>query len=774
MKKFLIMSFAALASVFQSCENNDDLWNAIDDLNGRVQALETQVKALNDNIAALQQLYGGATIKDVVKNGDDWVITLSNGEQITLAQGSVADAVIPIMGITDDGYWQYSTDNGSTWTRLDVKAAASDGKTPQFRVDEATGYWQVSYGDAQWTNVTDSSGQPVKAVGEGTVTDRFFADVKVEDGMFCITLKDPAATQLRIPILSDFFCRITLDTPGVQTFAAGETKTFSVEIRGVGGDDMSVMAPDGWAAHLTEPVSETAQLIVTAPAATPSGTRATADNTKDVSILCIVGGYASITKMQVELGADVPAPTVAVANSATTAPTSSSLTFDVTPANADGWKYLCLKSSEPAPDADRIMADGTTGTGTSVTVEGLEAATEYALYVVAYAGEVKSEVQSARNTTAEAPVTVADYYQDYLDGKDVVIGKTTINKTTHPDAQLRTSADGNFTNAILQAGGVFFIDNTESAAYSVEGTSVNAGRNADLVIIGRYPARAQAVLTLPETRCNGNVRIRNMRLVATNATTMFNSTNAHLHTGGALDPDLELVDCTIDLTASRYLIYDNNTSGSSFGNISIANSIVQYATSNNPALYAMTSTAKPAYTTKCIEVTNSVIYAQTATQAFLINCGDGNTKYATDDLQIMVTGNTFYNLYQQNIMIRGYKMAGLTVTHNVGYFAGVTFRSYLVGVYDTASPTTEGTVSYNYLYAENPGANCFWSAKYGSTGNYTPANNRISNATTLDLAIPFATQDVSRGYFPVDASIVTIGGEIPGATYDTKMWFEAR
>ena len=38
MKKYLILIFVALAAVFQSCDNNDELWDAIDDLKSRVQA----------------------------------------------------------------------------------------------------------------------------------------------------------------------------------------------------------------------------------------------------------------------------------------------------------------------------------------------------------------------------------------------------------------------------------------------------------------------------------------------------------------------------------------------------------------------------------------------------------------------------------------------------------------------------------------------------------------------------------------------------------------
>ena len=137
MKKYLILIFVALAAVFQSCDNNDDLWDAIDDLKSRVQALETQVDALNGNIEALQKLYGGATISKVETSDGKYLITLTNGETIELVQGSEAVAVIPIVSINDKGEWQVSTDNGATFTSLGVKAVAEDGTTPRFRIDEA-------------------------------------------------------------------------------------------------------------------------------------------------------------------------------------------------------------------------------------------------------------------------------------------------------------------------------------------------------------------------------------------------------------------------------------------------------------------------------------------------------------------------------------------------------------------------------------------------------------------------------------------------------------
>lgn len=59
---------------------------------------------------------------------------------------------------------------------------------------------------------------------------------------------------------------------------------------------------------------------------------------------------------------------------------------------------------ETAPDAARVLAEGTAGTGTGVTVGNLEANTAYTIYVVAYAGDLTSEVASVGNTTAAAPL----------------------------------------------------------------------------------------------------------------------------------------------------------------------------------------------------------------------------------------------------------------------------------------------------------------------------------------------------------------------------------
>ena len=349
------------------------------------------------------------------------------------------------------------------------------------------------------------------------------------------------------------------------------------------------------------------------------------------------------------------------------------------------------------------------------------------------------------------------YTADFT-GCGIALGDLTINKTVYPEAQLLKPSE--LTAAILQTGGLIFVDNSDESAlaHTVNGTSVNAGQTSALVLIGRYKEREQAALTLPEMRCNRNVAVMNLHLIG-NTDNTFTTTNAK-----NLNPDLLLVDCTLDV--KRYFIYDNNGNWS-FNNILINNSFVMYpvGATNQPALYSITTTAKAGgYPMQSIKLTNNVLYATAPTQAYILQCGN-NAQYDTKNLRIEITGNTLYNIYQPNIMIRAYVLAGLTVTKNVGYYTGVTAKSYLTGVYDTAGFTADkAEVTYNYLYTAPVSDTNFWSAKH--TGSYTPANNQMGDG----VEAPFSSMDAAKGYFPVDASVVKTGA---GATYDTKAWFKA-
>ena len=298
-------AIAVTAGLFAGCSDLEDYKNKVDELDGRVTALETITTNLNKNVEALQTLYSGATINSATKDANNvWTIVLSNGETLTLNQGSVGVANAPVMSVDKDGYWMVDYDgNGGNDPEYikngedKVLASGTDGVTPEFGVD-AEKYWTVSYdGGTTFTRVLDPDGQPVSALPAGEIQDPYFADVKVEGEQFKVTLR--TGEELVIPVVSNFLCAI--ESVGVQQFNAAESKPYNVTLKGV--KSTMITAPQGWTATLSEPTNEKAILTVTAPALTKA---VIADSKADVCILAFsTQGLATIAKMQVSLS-DAP------------------------------------------------------------------------------------------------------------------------------------------------------------------------------------------------------------------------------------------------------------------------------------------------------------------------------------------------------------------------------------------------------------------------------------------------------------------------------------
>lgn len=762
MKKYLMMFFVPLALGFQACTNNDDLWEAIDDLKSRVQALETQVNALNGNIEALQKLYSGATITSVEQIDGKYVLTLSNGERVELKQGSTAEAVMPVIGIDDDGYWQVSYDGGTTFQRLDVKANATDGTTPRFRVDEQTGYWQVSYdGGTTFENVLDTQNQPVKAIGDGTVTDKFFEEVRVENGEFYIKLLD--GTELRIPILSDFFCRIVVDVPGVQTFDAGATKRFRIEIRGV--ENTVVTAPEGWQARLSEPVDEVAELVVTAPG---SGTRATADTSKDVTILATAGKYAAIAKIQVQSSGEAPTPpTVAVTNSETVAPTQTTLTFDVTLSpNAESWKYLCRKSSEAAPDVQTVLSDGVAGMGTSVTVENLEAGTAYTIYVVAVAGDLHSELSQIENTTAPEQIDPNDYY-----AAGVEIGGVRYDRNSEGAQLITVAADATADVELpLTTGGVLFVDD-QSDTY-MAGTTKSAAAVKDVVVVGRYStAKTEIMMKQYWALRNpgGLLAFKNVKIDAVGiGNYIFNATDQGADVGGM--GTLLFEECEISFDKAFLSMY-NAAASAGIGNIVFRNCYLRYE--GTAGTYAFISLQK---TNAGLDLFRSLVF-------------ENNVIYSTAGAATPSAISLFYqdNAATQSSLAGSLSNLALTFTHNtlvdfisfgsgvgssyfhVGKIGSVTFLKNLLYSNRTDKYVAVMRVLYDYN-AHGPWPSIDlgrldnkaygtsgWKLYYDASGAVKPEGVNTYPKLTDN---PLTTCDTANGIFVKDASVADYGSTL--------------
>ena len=459
----ILASAALFAGVFTACSDLSDLEKRVDSLESRVSALEKVIPSLNSNIEGLQALMNAGTINSAAQANGVWTITLSSGETISLTEGSIGVGNAPVMSVDKDGYWMVDYGQGATYVNGEQKimAVGQDGITPVFGVD-AQGFWTVSYDNGQtFQQVLGADNQPVSALPSGEVEDPYFTNVEVVDGILTVTLR--SGETVTVPVVADFLCAI--EAQGTQVFGQGETKPYNVTIKGVKSTMLTV--PAGWKATLSEPVDEKAILTVTAPVLTKG---VIADSGSDISILAFSSqGYATIAKLQVET-AEGDVEITPIANVSAGAATETTLTFNVATLNTTSWKYIILKEGETAPDAAKIAADGTTGTGTSVTVENLESATAYVLYVLPINGDNNGDVANAKATTKKAPIT--SYYALYNAGETITIGGKQFSKETHGEATLM-EADGNITT-----NGVYFIKEGVTASYT------GTGGIKKLIVIG--------------------------------------------------------------------------------------------------------------------------------------------------------------------------------------------------------------------------------------------------------------------------------------------------
>ena len=676
MKKYLILLFVAAAAVFQSCDNNDDLWDAIDDLKSRVQALETQVNALNDNVKALQTLYSGATVSEVKNEDGKCTITLTDGKKLTLV--SDIDALVPVVSINEEtGMWQYSIGGGEPQS-LNVKAVAEDGKTPTFQVTD-DGYWQVDLGDGQgWRDVTYADGSKVSAITDTPTEDKFFQTVEVVGDSLHIVMQN--GDELDIPIVKGFLCQIVTESEGVQIFDAGVTKEFTVNMRGV--ETWILTAPEGWTVELSEPVvgaddMKTATLSVTSPAPT----RATASTAKDVSILASSGKYSCIAKIQVEsTGIDPNAPRITVSTSTSVVPTYATLTFDVVLTNATTWKYICKPLSEQAPTADEIMASGTDGSGTSVTVSGLEGETDYTIYVVAYDGAAVSDVASAQNRTLVAPV---DYYTVGYEVDGVTYSSTT------PDVQLITET------STISTKGVYFLDPKDGNVV----VTLPKLATSDLVIIGRYSNVKPKLKITGIQSFNGASGVgyifKNLDITASTGNYVFNYGST---TGEYANWVLE--DCNISHTvADKVLSYFSN-GASSVKNILVRNNRISLSVSKDAgATRLINFNATAAANTQSIIVENNNIYApQYVANGTLIFMPTSGT--STSQLSVSVVNNTFVNyIGQPNGFINLTGAQQLDVQNNIFWAQdGYSVTAYMFRFYVITEVPSAMNVTNNIFY----------------------------------------------------------------------------
>ena len=446
-KIFKIMATFVAATSVIGCTDTDDLEKRIDEIDARVTALEKVTEALNENVAALQAIAEGKTINKVEENSGTYTITLSDGTELKLNQGTEGMGKAPLLSIDDEGYWMADYQDGKgpqyilSASDEKVIGRGQNGVTPKFSVN-AAGNWTVSYdGGKNWTEVLDENGKTVKAVAEGGEFDSYFANVEYTDEALVLTLKN--GKSYTAPVVGGFLFKISGAPEGDVTFKYGEKKTFGIEQKGV--FSTSVICPEGWNAWLSESI-----LTVQAPANAEATTKAViADSRKDVSVIAISeAGHIAIAKVQVYLDGQTMVEDPAAGIKLVEAK-SASLTFSVVLENASAWHYMFRKSSEAAPSRSEVLTSGTEGTDNySLTFESLMAETSYTLYVVPSNASGDGPL-----ATCEASTTsFSNLYEAWEAGMDIKIGGVAYNKASYGAGTL--ISEGTVTVA---TPGVYFI-----------------------------------------------------------------------------------------------------------------------------------------------------------------------------------------------------------------------------------------------------------------------------------------------------------------------------
>ena len=186
MKKRIL--FAAFAACLLAGCDNDDLEKRVDSLENRLEIVEKTLTEINSGISSLQTiveaLQNGKSVSNVEETATGYVITFSDGSNITLKHGQDGtngqNATAPVIGMAESEgayYWTVTIDGETQFMENNGKKVPVTGNTPKMGVNE-DGYWTVDTGNGP-EQVKDEDGNPIPA--RTGATGSFISDVVYTD-----------------------------------------------------------------------------------------------------------------------------------------------------------------------------------------------------------------------------------------------------------------------------------------------------------------------------------------------------------------------------------------------------------------------------------------------------------------------------------------------------------------------------------------------------------------------------------------------------------------
>ncbi len=285
-------TLAAGALSFTSCETFDDsdILSSLDDLNSRVEALETALNSLQGDVDAISGLLAeGKVIKSVTSNADGTQYTITyvgedvKSDVITVGTG---DPVITILNEGGVYYWAKINADGKAEhilgpdnkiSVLPEKVEIPEQVAPTLDITE-DGKLQVSIDNgSKWTD----TGVQISDIYVPT-----FSSVVPGNGSVVFTLQD--GTSFEVPMTVELVCEFI---SGKTYFDYGETLKLAVNASGY--EKYELVAPNGWEAAFDGSV-----VTVTAPYEVSAGVAASGD----IVLRVYADGDVYIDKVSVAVG----------------------------------------------------------------------------------------------------------------------------------------------------------------------------------------------------------------------------------------------------------------------------------------------------------------------------------------------------------------------------------------------------------------------------------------------------------------------------------------
>ena len=239
MKKtaFFFLTLVAFSFSFYSCKTNtDELWDSIHQLDGRVTSLEELCKQMNGNIGAMQTLVRAlqdnvsiTKITPLMEGGKTigYTITFSKGDPITIYHGEKGDkgdagedGPTPVVGVKMDTdgiyYWTLNGEWLTDDTGNKVKAVGKDGEdgddgssgtdgkdgiAPQLKIENGR-WWLSTDGGGTWSDIGQATGDAGKDGTngkDGVDGDGMFSDIDYTSSQDFVTFTLSDGTVIKLP-----------------------------------------------------------------------------------------------------------------------------------------------------------------------------------------------------------------------------------------------------------------------------------------------------------------------------------------------------------------------------------------------------------------------------------------------------------------------------------------------------------------------------------------------------------------------------------------------